>query len=170
MVRENAAKWNINPNQVGVMGFSAGGHLASTIGIHFKKVLIPNPNNTSVRPDFMILVYPVISFTKAIGHQGSKNNLIGKNASDEKISAYSNEMQVTEQTPPTLLFHASDDGAVSPLNSIEFYQALLKNKVTAELHLYQSGGHGFGLYMKNSKELWMERCKNWLYLNGWLKK
>jgi acetyl esterase/lipase len=170
MVRENAAKWNINPSRIGVLGFSAGGHLASTVGTHFKKPLIPNPNNTSLRPDFMILVYPVISFTKAIGHQGSKDQLIGKNASAEKIKEYSNEMQVTEQTPPTLLFQASDDDVVSPMNSIEFYLALIKNKVPAEMHMYQSGGHGFGLYIKNSKELWMKRCKNWMLLNGWIKK
>jgi len=170
MVRENATKWNINPNRIGVMGFSAGGHLASTIGTHFNNVLIPNANKTSVRPDFMLLVYPVISFTKAIGHQGSKDQLIGKNASAEKITAYSNELQVTEKTPPTLLIHASDDDAVSPMNSVEFYNALIKNKVPAEIHLYQSGGHGFGLHMKNSKELWMERCKNWMLLNGWINK
>lgn len=169
MVRENAAKWNINPNRIGVLGFSAGGHLASTIGTHFKKQLIPNPNNTSLRPDFMILVYPVISFTKAIGHQGSKDQLIGKDASVEKINEYSNELQVTAQSPPTLLFHASDDDVVSPMNTVEFYDALIKNKVPAEMHLYQSGGHGFGLYIKNSKELWMEPCKNWMLLNGWIK-
>lgn len=170
MVRANAAKWNINPNRIGVMGFSAGGHLASTTGTHFKKVVIPNAGNTSVRPDFMILVYPVISFTKAIGHQGSKEQLVGKNASDEKIKEYSNELQVDKETPPTLLIHASDDEGVSPMNSVEFYNALIKNKVPAEIHLYQSGGHGFGLYIKSSKELWIERCKNWMQLNGWLKR
>lgn len=116
----------------------------------------------------MLLVYPVISFKKAIGHQGSKNNLIGKNASEEKIIAYSNEMKVTKQIPPTLLFHVSDDGAVNPMSRIEFYQALKNNKLPAGMHLCQSCGHGFGLYMKNSKELWMERCENWLLLNGWI--
>ncbi len=170
MVRENAAKWNIKTDQIGVLGFSAGGHLASTIGTHFNQVLIPNKNNTSVRPDFMILVYPVISLSKALGHQGSREQLLGKNATAEKIAEYSNELHVTMQTPPTLLFHASDDDVVSSMNSVEFYNALLKNKVPAEMHLYQKSGHAFGLYLKNSKELWMERCKNWMLTNGWIKK
>jgi acetyl esterase/lipase len=168
MVRENAVKWHINPNRIGVMGFSAGGHLASTTGTHFKKVLIPNSSNTSVRPDFMILIYPVISFMPGIGHQGSAEQLIGKNATPEKQKEYSNELQITAETPPAFLVHASNDDGVSPMNSIEFYNALIKNNVPAELHLYQTGGHGFGLNMKNSKELWMDRCKNWLLLNGWL--
>ena len=170
MVRENAAKWNIKTDQIGVLGFSAGGHLASTIGTHFNHALIPNKNNTSVRPDFMILVYPVISLSKALGHQGSREQLLGKNATAEKIAEYSNELHVTMQTPPTLLFHASDDDVVSSMNSVEFYNALLKNKVPAEMHLYQKSGHAFGLYLKNSKELWMERCKNWMLTNGWIKK
>ena len=170
MVRENAAKWNIKTDQIGVLGFSAGGHLASTIGTHFNQVLIPNKNNTSVRPDFMILVYPVISLSKVLGHQGSREQLLGKNATAEKIAEYSNELHVTMQTPPTLLLHASDDDVVSSMNSVEFYNALLKNKVPAEMHLYQKSGHAFGLYLKNSKELWMERCKNWMLSNGWIKK
>ena len=170
MVRENAAKWNIKTDQIGVLGFSAGGHLASTIGTHFNHALIPNKNNTSVRPDFMILVYPVISLSKALGHQGSREQLLGKNATAEKIAEYSNELHVTMQTPPTLLLHASDDDVVSSMNSVEFYNALLKNKVPAEMHLYQKSGHAFGLYLKNSKELWMERCKNWMLTNGWIKK
>ena len=170
MVRENAAKWNIKTDQIGVLGFSAGGHLASTIGTHFNHALIPNKNNTSVRPDFMILVYPVISLSKALGHQGSREQLLGKNATAEKIAEYSNELHVTMQTPPTLLLHASDDDVVSSMNCVEFYNALLKNKVPAEMHLYQKSGHAFGLYLKNSKELWMERCKNWMLTNGWIKK
>lgn len=168
MVRENATKWNINPNRIGVLGFSAGGHLASTTGTHFKKVLIPDANNTSVRPDFMILIYPVISFMPGIGHQGSAEQLIGKNPTLEKQKEYSNELQITAETPPAFLVHSSDDDGVSPMNSIEFYNALIKNNIPAEMHLYQSGGHGFGLYVKKSKELWMDRCKNWLFLNGWL--
>ena len=167
-VRENAAKWNINPGRIGVLGFSAGGHLASTTGTHFKKVLIPNAENTSLRPDFMILIYPVISFMQGIGHQGSAAQLIGNNATMEKKREYSNELQITAETPPAFLVHSSNDDGVSPMNSVEFYNALIKNKVPAELHLYQSGGHGFGLYMKNSNELWMDRCKNWLLLNGWI--
>ena len=151
------------------MGFSAGGHLASTAGTHFEHALVDNPDNISVRPDFMILIYPVISADIAIAHSGSFKNLLGANASAEQLNLYSNEKQVTSKTPPTFLVHASDDGGVSPNNSIVFYQALLKNKIPAELHIYQSGGHGFGMHNATTKDEWMDRCKNWLDKNGWLK-
>src|SRR5450432_928791 len=170
MVRLHAAEWHIDPQRVGIMGFSAGGHLASTAGTHFKSVLIPDPEHISVRPDFMILIYPVISFQDSIGHIGSRDQLIGKNPTTEKKDLYSNELQVTDETPPAFLVHASDDDGVKPDNSILFYQALLRHHVPAELHLYESGGHGFGMHFKNTQELWMDRCKNWLLLNGWLKK
>ena len=167
IVREGAKQWNVNSAKVGIMGFSAGGHLASTAGTHFSKSVISNPNNTSLRPDFMLLIYPVISFTDSIGHIGSRDNLIGKNPSAQKIIEYSNELQVNTDTPPTFLVHASDDDAVKPQNSIVFYQALLKNHVAAEMHLYETGGHGFGLNLKNKNEHWMERCKNWMQNHGW---
>ncbi len=167
IVREGAKQWNVNSAKVGIMGFSAGGHLASTAGTHFSKSVISNPNNTSLRPDFMLLIYPVISFADSIGHMGSRDNLIGKNPSAQKIIEYSNELQVNTDTPPTFLVHASDDDAVKPQNSIVFYQALLKNHVAAEMHLYETGGHGFGLNLKNKNEHWMERCKNWMQNHGW---
>ena len=170
IIRIHAREWHIDPNRVGIMGFSAGGHLASTAGTHFKSVLIPDPEHISVRPDFMILIYPVISFQDSIGHIGSRDQLIGKNPTTEKKDLYSNELQVTDETPPAFLVHASDDDGVKPDNSILFYQALLRHHVPAELHLYESGGHGFGMHFKNTQELWMDRCKNWLLLNGWLKK
>ncbi len=169
-VRERAGEWHVNPGRIGIMGFSAGGHLAATAGTHFNKVVIPNTSNTSVRPDFMILIYPVISFTDPIAHKGSAEQLIGKTPTPEKINEYSNELQVTAQTPATFLVHASDDDGVSPLNSIVFYEALLKHKIPAELHLYQSGGHGFGMKQKSEHEWWMERCRNWMEVNGWMKK
>lgn len=168
-VRTNAKKWNVDPERIGIMGFSAGGHLASTAGTHFERSLIDNPDHISVRPDFMILIYPVISADIAITHSGSFKNLLGPNASAEQLNLYSNEKQVTAKTPPTFLVHASDDGGVSPNNSIVFYQALLKNKIPAELHIYQNGGHGFGMHNTTTKDEWMERCKNWLDKNGWLK-
>ena len=168
-VRANAKKWNIDPARIGIMGFSAGGHLASTAGTHFERSLIDNPGNISVRPDFMLLIYPVISADIAITHSGSFKNLLGANASDEQLNLFSNEKQVTAKTPPAFLVHASDDGGVSPNNSIVFYQALLKNKIPAELHIYQNGGHGFGMHNATTKDEWMERCKNWLDKNGWLK-
>jgi acetyl esterase/lipase len=151
------------------MGFSAGGHLACTVGTHFKKAVIPNPKGTSVRPDFMVLIYPVISFKDSIGHLGSREQLVGKKPSAQKILEYSNEMQVTAATPPTFLVHASDDDAVKAENSIVFYQALTAHGIPAELHIYQQSKHGFGLNLKNTKEQWMERCQNWLQVNGWLK-
>ncbi len=168
-VRERAKEWNIDPKRIGIMGFSAGGHLASTAGTHYAKAVIANPNNTSLRPDFLILIYPVISFDDSIGHRGSRDNLIGKNPPEEKKKYYSNELQVTADTPPSFLVHAGDDDVVLPENSIRFYQALLAHHVSAELHLYQNGGHGFGMYLPKSKDLWMERCLNWMVGNGWLK-
>lgn len=167
-VRDNAAKWHIDPRRLGVMGFSAGGHLASTLGTHYSESLIPNAGNTNLRPDFLMLIYPVISFRDSIGHIGSREQLIGKDAAASDITRFSNELQVTDSTPPTFLVHAADDDGVNPKNSIVFYQALVDHHVPAELHIYQSGGHGFGLRMKKSKDLWMDRCRNWMDANGWL--
>jgi acetyl esterase/lipase len=170
VVRQRAKEWNIHPGKVGIIGFSAGGHLASTAGTHFQKKLIDNPEKASVRPDFMILVYPVISSNPAISHKGSFEKLLGKEPSAEKMTEYSSEFQVSDETPPTFLVHASDDQVVKSENSIVFYQALLKNNVAAEMHIYEKGGHGFGLNNKTTKDVWMDRCKNWLDANGWLKK
>lgn len=166
-VRKNASKWGIDPNKVGIIGFSAGGHLASTVGTHFDKSVAPNPDNISVRPDFMALIYPVITFGQ-YAHVGSRENLIGKNTSQELIDLYSNEKQVTNNTPPTFLVHAEDDNAVPVENSLLFYNALLKNHIKAEMHLYQAGGHGFGLHNGSSKDLWFDRLTNWMTENGWL--
>jgi acetyl esterase/lipase len=170
LVRENAAAWGVNPNRIGIMGFSAGGHLASTAGTHFTKAVIENKAGTSLRPDFMILGYPVISFSDSIGHRGSRDNLIGHHPSEELIKEYSNELQVTPQTPPTFLVQAGDDKTVNVENSIHFYEALLRNGVPAEMHLYPHGGHGFGLHNPTTNDQWIERLQNWLDANGWLKK
>ncbi len=166
-VRENAAELNVNPDMVGIMGFSAGGHLASTASTHFDKSYISNPLNTSLRPDFSILGYPVISFADSLTHMGSRNNLVGRNPSKEMIEKFSNELQVNEKTPPTFLVLASDDKTVNPENSIKYYEALLKNKVPAEMHIYQNGGHGFGTHLL-AKNNWMETLKNWMAHNGYL--
>ena len=162
MVRSNASKWKINPKKIGIMGFSAGGHLASTAGTHFNNPVISNSTKTSLRPDFMLLIYPVISFQDSITHSGSKNNLIGKDADVTKKTYYSNELQVTKKTPPTFLVHAKDDGAVKADNSILFYEALIKNHIPAEIYLYEKGGHGFGLNNKTSDVKWMDLLKNWM--------
>ena len=167
-VRQRAKEWNVDVNRIGIMGFSAGGHLASTAGTHFNTAVIPDAGTISLRPDFMILIYPVISFNDKITHMGSRDQLLGKQPSAEKITEYSNELQVTAKTPPTFLVHASDDDAVKANNSIDFYESLLKYKVPAELHIYQKGGHGFGMNNKTTDDQWMDRCKNWMKGSGLL--
>ena len=167
LIRLNAKKWNINPNQIGIMGFSAGGHLASTLGTHYNEKEIINSNNPleniSARPDFMALIYPVITFDKRYYHGGSKNNLIGKDAPDDLINKFSNNLQVNSNTPPTFLVHSADDEGVPIENSLLFYKALLKNNVSAEMHLYPKGGHGYGLARgKGSLENWPNILLNWI--------
>jgi len=166
-VRKNAAKWGINPNKIGIIGFSAGGHLASTEGTHFDKVVIEDQENISVRPDFMLLLYPVISFGP-MAHVGSRENLIGKTPTPALLDLYSNEKQITANTPPTFLVHATDDDVVPVQNSLMFYDALLANKVKAEMHIFEAGGHGFGLDNPKSKDQWIDWAKNWMDANGWL--
>jgi len=165
IVRERAAEWGVKPDKIGIIGFSAGGHLASTLATHFKKAVIPNPSNISLRPDFAMLIYPVITFGP-YAHAGSRENLIGKNPSQELIDLYSNEKQVTPDTPPCFLVHAADDGAVPVQNSTQFYDALVKNKVKAEMHLFQEGGHGFGMINRKNKGRWFEWGVNWMAENG----
>jgi pectinesterase len=162
-VRSNAKVFGIDKNKIGIMGFSAGGHLASTAATHFNfKADALNTDTVSVRPDFAILIYPVISFDSTITHKGSRNNLIGVNPSKEKTDFFSNELQVTSATPPSFLVHAGDDGSVPVDNSLRYYQACIKNKVPVELHLYPKGGHGFGMNNKTTDDNWMERLKNWI--------
>ena len=167
IVRQNAAKWGLKADKIGIIGFSAGGHLASTAGTHFDKVVIDDKDNISVRPDFMMLLYPVISFGP-LAHVGSRENLIGKTPTDDLLNLYSNEKQVTANTPPTFLVHAEDDTTVPVQNSLMFYEALLNAKVKAEMHLFQAGGHGFGLNNSKSKNKWMDWAKNWLEENGFI--
>jgi len=169
MVRKNAAQWGIKPNKIGIIGFSAGGHLASTEGTHFDKVLVDDKENISVRPDFMILLYPVISFGP-MAHVGSRENLIGKTPSAELLNLYSNEKQITANTPPTLIIHAEDDDVVPVQNSLMFYDALVNAKVKAEMHIFESGGHGFGLNNPRSKDKWIDWAKNWMDQDGLLQK
>lgn len=160
LVRSNAKAWNINPKKVGIMGFSAGGYLASALGTHYKEAYIPNEQKISLRPDFMVLVYPVISLADSISRFA--NTVLGVNPAPEKIKLYSNELQVTKETPPTFLVQAKDDKAVDVRNSIYFFNALQKNKVRSEIHLYEKGGHGFGLNNKMSDEKWTDWLKVWM--------
>lgn len=163
-VRQQAKSLGIQPNKIGIMGFSAGGHLASTAATHFDfKADAANTDTISVRPDFAILIYPVISFDSSITHKGSRNNLVGPRPEKEKEMFFSNDTQVTATTPPSFLVHASDDGAVPVENSIRYYKACVKNKVPVEMHLYPKGGHGFGLYNKTTEDNWLERLRNWLH-------
>lgn len=163
LVRDSAARWNIDSSKIGIMGFSAGGHLASSAGTHYNNVLIPNAASTSLRPDFMILVYPVISFSDSFGHIGSRNNLLGNSPSADAVKFFSNELYVNKQTPPTFLVHAGDDKIVSVANSIKFYEELNRNGVPADIHIYSKGGHGFGT--TPAFDEWFERCLYWMKSN-----
>ncbi|WP_348824364.1 alpha/beta hydrolase [Flavobacterium aestuarii] len=164
-LRRNAVKWNLDSTKIGIMGFSAGGHLASTVSTHYLDKVYDSKDDVSARPDFSLLIYPVISMEYGITHNGSKENLLGKNVSADLISNYSNEKQVNENTPPAFLVHATDDQAVPVENSINYYLALKKNKVAAEMHLYQNGGHGFGLGTQGTNTDWPTACKSWLVAN-----
>jgi len=166
VVRENAAKWGIDGNKVGIMGFSAGGHLASTEATHFNKAVIENSNNTNLRPDFQILIYPVISMHDSLTHLDSRKNLLGKNPSKEIIDEFSNELQVDENTPPAYITHAGDDKVVDVDNSIIFYEKLRHHKVAAELHIYPKGDHGFVLFQKT--EDWMMPIFKWMKNSKWI--
>jgi acetyl esterase/lipase len=143
MVREKAEEWNVNPHKIGIMGFSAGGHLAATAGTHFDTSFIENPKGTSLRPDFMILVYPVISMTDSLTHKGSRGYLLGEDPGPDLIRQFSNEMHVTSSTPEAFLILSGDDTVVRPENSLVFYNALVKCGVRSEMHIYREGEHGF---------------------------
>lgn len=160
MVRDSAGRWGLNPHCIGVLGFSAGGHLAATAGTHFNHTYIPNSSGTSLRPDFMMLLNPVISMRDSVGHSGSRANLLGVNLSAHQIQAFSNELHVTANTPPVFLMHAADDHMVSINNSLVFYHALLLHKVAVDAHFYARGDHGFPL--EPAKSTWMSYCLSWL--------
>jgi acetyl esterase/lipase len=166
IVRMNAKEWGINPNKIGIAGSSAGGHLASTAGTRFdygnKKSSSPI-EQVSCRPDFMLLLYPVITFNEEFGHMGSRKNLIGEGNNWELVEEYSNELHVTPQTPPTFLVLADNDKSVVPKNSIEFYLQLKENDVPAEMHIFQEGGHGFGIRKNNiPADQWPDLFYNWM--------
>lgn len=161
VVRKNAIKYGINPNKIGIIGFSAGGHLAATASTHFLRPVGENADETNVRPDFSILIYPIISF-KEFGRNSSSDQLIGKNPTTQMIDLYSNEMHVTKETPPVFLVHAGDDSSVPVKNSLVYYEACQKNGVQANLVIYSKGGHGFGLNNKSTKEKWMDNVRNWM--------
>jgi acetyl esterase/lipase len=168
LLRENAKEWNIDPSKIGIMGFSAGGHLAASLSTNFSQSLISNPLKTSFRPDFSVLIYPVISFTDSLANKGSRDNLIGNNPSEETKRKFSNELQVSAQTPHAFLVHASNDSPVPVANSIVYYQSLLKLKIYSSLILYPGGNHGFGMNNKTTSSRWMDDLKFWLIDNKYL--
>lgn len=166
LVRKHAKAWGVNANKVGIMGFSAGGHLASSLGVHYKDPVVPGMSaKTNIRPDFQVLGYPVVSFGK-YAHLGSRNNLLGKDTTAEWISYFSNELQVDAKTPPAFLVHAKDDKAVPIENSLQYVEALKNNGVAAELFTYEKGGHGFGMKNKTSDLLWTDALQAWLKRQG----
>lgn len=166
-VRENAAKYKIDKNQIGLMGFSAGGHLVSTAGTHFATTKLDNPKKTSLRPDFLVLIYPVISFADSLTHEESRKRLIGPDINTENIAYYSNELQVTDDTPPTYITHGMNDSGVKVANSLYFAAALKQHHVPVELFLYAKGEHGYGAFNKDAQVQWIDDCINWIIKDRW---
>lgn len=164
IIRRNSKEWNIDPSKIGVLGFSAGGHLAATLSTHYQD-MVYDSDAISARPDFSILIYPVISMKEGITHNGSKINLLGQTTTTELMNNYSNEKQINAATPKTFLVHATDDKAVPVTNSINYYLNLLQFNVPAEMHLYEKGGHGFGLGIAGTSKQWPKTCEKWLYEN-----
>ncbi|MFC6858743.1 alpha/beta hydrolase [Zunongwangia atlantica] len=165
VLRTNAEKWNLDSNKIGIMGFSAGGHLAATLSTHFDEKVYSAEIEKSARPDFSILVYPVVSLTNEITHRGSRGQLLGKTPSEELVQHFSNETQVSENTPPTFLIHAMDDHAVPVENSLKYLKALKENNVPAEIHIFENGGHGFGMGRQLTNNTWPTSLLNWLKLH-----
>jgi acetyl esterase/lipase len=164
LIRANAAIWGIKPDKVGIIGFSAGGHLASTLGTHTEDVSSIGDNMDSIqfRPDFMILVSPVITMG-TYTHSGSRDNLLGLNPSKDLVEKYSNELQVTDKTPPAFIAVADNDKGVSPENSILFYRALREKGISASLHIFPQGGHSIALRNNpGSTQMWSVLCEMWL--------
>jgi acetyl esterase/lipase len=166
LVRMNAAEWGVDKNKIGIAGYSAGGHLAATLGTHSARSYVPNKEKTDLRPDFMILVYPVISMNKDLTHSGSRINLIGNEPTAEKVAFFSDEEWVNNNTPPAYITHTNDDAVVSVNNSIAFYQAMLKGGIPAELHLYPTGNHGFTQRLPVDE--WLDPMIWWMKRGGWL--
>jgi len=164
LVRENASNWGVDVNRVGIIGFSAGGHLASTAATHFQKPVIENKNNTNLRPDFQIMVYPVISMQDSLTHRDSRNNLLGKDPSKELIDEYSNELQVTDDTPPAYITQTADDQTVDVDNSIAYFESLRHHHVDVEMHIYPKGGHGFIFRQPD----WVDPLFLWMKKNKWI--
>lgn len=172
LVRARSDEWGIDAGRVGILGFSAGGHLAASTGIHFDwqdELATDAIARQSARPDFMILAYPVITMTEDYMHRGSRDNLLGEDAGASLARFMSPEQQVTDRTPPAFLFHTTTDQAVPPENSVFFYLALRRAGVEAEMHIYERGRHGVGLAPDlPALSTWPDRCEDWLRLHRWI--
>ncbi|MFH5884636.1 alpha/beta hydrolase [Halalkalibaculum sp. DA3122] len=165
-VRAHADKWGVQKDKLGILGFSAGGHLASTAGTHFDMGdprAADSVERQSSRPDFMVLVYPVVTMQMDYTHQGSRRHLLGNDPDRQLVEYLSNEKQVTGQTPPAFIIHGTNDTAVPVQNSLQFYEALLEHEVPAEMHLFEDGPHGFGLAPDDPElSTWTTLCENWM--------
>ena len=168
LIRQNAKAWKLNPEKIGVMGFSAGGHVAASLSTRYTEQLIENPGRVSFRPNFSILVYPVISFTDSLTHKGSRDNLIGKNPSEKMVRKYSNEFNINKKTPPAFLVHAKDDKVVPAENSEVYQRALQQFKIPATVRYFEKGGHGFGMHNKKESGDWMGEMLEWLATHRFL--
>lgn len=169
LIRRNAEKWKLNTEKIGVMGFSAGGHLAATLSTHYKDAIYKVTDSINARPDFSVLIYPVISMEENSTHKGSRNNLLGATPSAALVEKYSNEKQIDSLTPSTFIAHSMDDKTVPLENSINYFLALKKNNISSEIHMYQTGKHGFGLGREGTTSLnWTKQCEDWLRINNYI--
>lgn len=167
-IRRNAAKWQLDSDKIGIIGFSAGAHLAATLSTKYDENTYQSKDSISARPNFSLLIYPVISMTDEITHKGSRNKLLGNKPSQEIIEKFSTEKLITAKTPPAFLVHASDDPGVPFENSIAYFLELKKYKIPAEMHLYQNGKHGFGLGVDGTSFYWTKHCEAWLRFNKFI--
>jgi acetyl esterase/lipase len=168
-IRRNSKEWKLDADKIGVIGFSAGGHLAATLSTRFDDEVYKVSDNTSAKPNFSLLIYPVISMMDDITHKGSRNKLLGKSPTEETKIKFSGEKQISTKIPPTFLAHAIDDKGVVVENSLQYLLALKQNQIPAELHVYQNGGHGFGLGKVETSDTWTIQCEAWLRLNKFIK-
>jgi len=160
VARQSANLWHVDSTKIGVMGFSAGGHLAASAATHYQTDYTKINDGINLRPDFQLLIYPVVTF-RSYSHQGSVNSLLGKNKSEEMLHLFSNEEQVNATTPRAFIVHAADDGAVPVANALNYATALSNNKVPVDVHIMAKGGHGFGLTNKTTEEYWFDRLATW---------
>jgi acetyl esterase/lipase len=168
LLKSNAEMYNINAENIGIAGFSAGGHLAAMLSTHYDFAAIDAAKDSLLKPKFSVLIYPVITMNDSLTHSGSKTRLLGKDATKNDLIFYSCEQNINSKTPPAFLVLTADDKVVNPENGISYYNGLRKNKIATEIHIYQTGGHGFGLNLPNN-DTWINRLQKWLQLNKFIK-